>query len=126
VAKKSRLTRDQERAIAALLVSPTLHAASEICQLHENTLRRWLKDDAFSAAYQQARDDVLAAAVQSCQEAFCEMIRAAKQDLRDKDPEIRGRAYRVLLDAFCGGTDRGVIMKRLERLENANAKPAAG
>jgi len=59
-----KITRIQERAIAALLTSPTTTAAAEKAGVARSTLNRWLGDPTFKRAYRQARrelyDSVLA------------------------------------------------------------------
>jgi hypothetical protein len=45
----------REQAIVALLSEPTLGQAAARCGITERTLRRWLAEDAFQAAYEAAR-----------------------------------------------------------------------
>jgi hypothetical protein len=113
-----RLSRKQEEALAALLISPTIGAAAKRVGCHSNSLRRWLKTEEFAAAYAAARQQLLATTVRACQVALCSAVARMKRDLRSADPEIRYRAARLLLDAFCGATDRGVVLERLKRLED--------
>jgi hypothetical protein len=54
--KKERLT---EQAVAALLTQPTIVAAAAAVGIDEATLRGWLKDAAFVAAYRAARRQVV-------------------------------------------------------------------
>ena len=49
-----KLTRKQDAAIGALLSQPTISAAAQSVGLGEATLRRWLKDPGFLAAYRSA------------------------------------------------------------------------
>ena len=45
------LNRRQEMAIVALLNEPTVRRASELSNIPEATMRRWLTQDAFKRAY---------------------------------------------------------------------------
>ncbi len=45
----------QLRALDALMASPTIAAASHLCAVSERTLRRWLQEPGFAAAYRAAR-----------------------------------------------------------------------
>ena len=46
-----KLTRKQEQAVAALLEQPTVLRAATVAGVSERTLRLWLKDPGFKAAY---------------------------------------------------------------------------
>jgi hypothetical protein len=55
----SKMDRLQEQAVAALLAFPTVAKAAETVGVDESTLRTWLRDPDFRAAYRAARADVL-------------------------------------------------------------------
>jgi hypothetical protein len=113
-----RFSRNQEKAIAALLVAPSVRAAAKRCEVHPNTLRNWLRNESFAAAYREAKGQLLAVAVGACLEAVCAAVGAMKKDLRHPDPDVRHRAARTILEAGCSAIDRGVLLVRLERLES--------
>jgi hypothetical protein len=48
-----------EAAIAALLTSPNLAEAAKAAGIGESTLKRWLKDETFSARYREERARLL-------------------------------------------------------------------
>lgn len=54
-----KLTRHQDRAIAALLEHPTITAAAKASGIAETTLRRWLKLPGFASAYAAARRGIV-------------------------------------------------------------------
>ena len=54
-----KFERKWEQAIAALLSQGTILQAATAAGVDESSLRRWLKDAAFKAAYHQARADLL-------------------------------------------------------------------
>src|SRR5262249_4045160 len=64
-----RLSRLQERAIAALLTSPTFGEAAEQIKGHPNTLRAWCRQEGFALAYAAAREQLLAKTVGKLQHA---------------------------------------------------------
>jgi len=53
------ISRKQDTAIGALLSRPTISASAESVGIGEATLRRWLKNAGFLAAYRGARRDAL-------------------------------------------------------------------
>jgi hypothetical protein len=59
----SKRTRKHEAAIVALLEKNTLQEAAESVGVDERTLRRWLADPPFLAAYHHARRQILDRAV---------------------------------------------------------------
>jgi len=65
----AKIGRKQEDAIAALLTEPTLVAAAGAAGIGEKTLRRWLHDPGFQAAYQQARRAAFGRAIGRMQQA---------------------------------------------------------
>jgi hypothetical protein len=67
--KRDRL-RDQ--AIAALLTCSSIRAAADECGVNESTLRRWLREPAFGAAYRAASASVLDGAIGRLQAGLVE------------------------------------------------------
>jgi hypothetical protein len=94
-----KLTRKQEQAIAALLSEPTLDEAAAKTGVAPATLRRWLKEPGFRAAYRQARRELVEGAVGRIQaatgQAVDTLVAVAKDGLKDSD---RVRAAVALLD----------------------------
>ena len=56
----AELTPRQEEAIAALLTGASVQAAARSVQIGRTTLYRWLKDETFLTAYQEARRQTMA------------------------------------------------------------------
>ena len=65
----STLTAKQDKALSALLTSPTLELAAKSAGVTTVTLWRYLQEDVFKAAYQQARREVVSHAVTRLQQA---------------------------------------------------------
>jgi hypothetical protein len=106
-----KLTRTQEKAIAALLTKPTVKAAAEAAGVGERTLRGWLKDPGFVSAYRQARREVVESAIGRIQAAtgtaVDTLVTVANSGAKDSD---RVRAAIALLDhAFRGLTNADTL-----------------
>jgi hypothetical protein len=101
-----KLSRNQERAIAALLGERTVKAAAEKAGVAYRTLKGWLRLPAFSAAYRQARRDLLEGAVGRIQAAagtaVDTLLHVAQNGAKDGD---RVRAAVALLDHALRGFD---------------------
>jgi hypothetical protein len=67
-----KLSRKQEQAIAHLLTAPPLGEAAAPTGIGEPTLRRWLKQEVFRAAFRDARRAVV-------QQAIAQLQRTASQ-----------------------------------------------
>lgn len=93
-----KLSRTQERAIAALLEQPTIEAAAKVCGVNEKTLRRWLKAEAFSEAFKAARERVVDFAVVSLQRSMHEAVDALVRNLTAASPTVQVQAARAILE----------------------------
>src|SRR5262245_25809567 len=106
-----KLSRKQEQAVAALLSEATLQAAAARAGVSASTVKRWLKEPEFRAAYRQARRELVEGAVGRVQaatgQAVDTLLAVAKGGVKDAD---RVRAAVALLDhAFRGLTDADAL-----------------
>jgi hypothetical protein len=94
-----KLSRTQERAIAALLAQPTIVKAASAAGVGERTLRRWLKDTGFRIAYDTARREIVDHAVARLQATAGEAVDTLQAVMRTgtKDGD-RLRASIAVLD----------------------------
>lgn len=92
-----RLSRDQEKAIAALLISPNVASAATVVGCHPNTIRNWQRQPAFAEAYQAARSELLGRTVAKLQDSLFAVVDALTRDLADADPAVRHKAAELLL-----------------------------
>ena len=88
----------QRRAIEALLTERTIQAAAARAEIGERTLRRWLDDPAFRAAYTDASRQLLAEAVGRLRAVAGEAVETLRAALSDGLTSNRIRAATVLLD----------------------------
>src|SRR5262249_34890789 len=116
-----RLSRDQERAIATLLVSPNYTAAAATLGVHPNTIRSWAKLPHFAAADQAARRDLLANTVAKLQTALHDAVDELTRKLAHPDPEVSLRASELLLAHALKGTETLDLAGKVAALE-AEAK----
>lgn len=112
-----RFSRDQERAISALLVCPTVIAAAERCGVSAASLRRWMKDPEFSAAYEEARRRVLDASVNFLQEGMAAALKAMIRDTESKSFSERLQASQLIVETAIKGTEIAGILPRLRAVE---------
>ena len=92
------LSANQEKALAALLVLPTIAAAARRCSLNERTIRRYLKDPAFAARYAQERDTLVDEAIAAVQKLGLAAAKAINDALGDEDVTTRLRGSRQAMD----------------------------
>jgi DNA-binding transcriptional MerR regulator len=114
------LTNKQQRAIESLLTAPTIKAAAEIAGVHERTLRKWLQDGTFKAAFTEARHEVFDRTITRIQATADRAIDAIDTVLSDASskPGLKLRAASIVLKLVVDlrGDDIGERMAELERL----------
>lgn len=95
----AKLPRKQEQAIACLLAQPSIGEAARAAGVGERTLRRWLQDPGFLAAYRRARQEVVEGTIGRIQAAtgtaVDTLLAVTREGKRDGD---RVRAAVALLD----------------------------
>ena len=112
-----KLSRQQEAAIAALLVEPNVKAAAGKARVGEKTIRRWLQLPAFRDAYRQARARVLESAVAALQQASEQAVSTLVGLLKNRNPMVKMRAATLIIGNGFKGTDLVNVLGRLEELE---------
>ena len=106
----------KQRALAALLSSPTKEAAARKAGINAKTLRRYLLDEEFSAAYKQAAAETVEDATRQLQQSLTDAI-TRLQTIVSSSREASSNqiaAAKILLDyalKFCEFND---ILKLLE------------
>lgn len=87
------LNPKQQTAIFALLTEPTLEAAAKIVGVQRTTLWRWLQDERFHHAYQQARRESVKqtfARLQKVSSAAVDcLLEVMQQQTAQQAPELR-------------------------------------
>jgi len=112
-----KLSRKRDLAVAALLSEPTVAAAADKAGVSERTLRGWLRQSAFQAAYQAARRQVLEGAIGRLQQAAGEAVETLRRNLSAGRPADQVRAAGLILQHALGTAELLDMAERLEALE---------
>jgi hypothetical protein len=120
-----KISRGQERAIAALLSEGTIENAAARAKISPRTLAYWLKLPAFAAAYRAARREVVEQAVAVLQKATIHAVAALVRNLRLGKPGVEVAAANSLLDKSLQAMESFDIVSRLEALEQQAAQKGA-
>ena len=119
-----KLSRNQESAISALLVNPTMSEAASAAGIGEVTLWRWLRIPAFREQYRLPRREAVSQAVGQLQ-AACSVAVVALIDIsRDVNSPASSRvsAARTVLEMALKGVELEDLAVRVEELEKQAAK----
>lgn len=106
-----RLSRKQEQSVAALLQYATIRDAAAAIPVNERTLRQWMRDPSFDAAYSHARRELLKVSVGRIQAAtgtaVDTLLAVAKDGAKDGD---RVRAAIALLEHAWRGIELADVL----------------
>lgn len=119
-----KLSRNQERAITALLSHSTIGLAAQACGISEATLWRWLQLPDFQQRYRAAQQTVFANAVAELQKGTTEAAEALRAVLKDPlaKPGEKVSAARVILEFSLRTRESLELEERLRALEAAQQK----
>ena len=114
--KRSRL---RDKAIEALLTFPTLAAAAKYAGVGEYTLRRWLREPAFDAAYRQARQESLRLAIgRLSQVATCAVSTLVRVMADKTSPQAaKVTAAKAILDTALRASEVDDLKEQVAQLE---------
>ena len=125
--ENERLQPKQSKALAALLSQPTMREAAKDCGISETTLWRWLNDDAFQAAYRQARRQVVEQAMSELQAACSDAVATLRKNLNCGAANVEVSAAKTILDQAVKAIELTDMEERLEQLEQLfQAQPKKG
>lgn len=114
-----KLTRTQEKAIAALLTCPSILDAARQSGVAEVTLYRWLKLEAFQTSYREARRQVVQQAIVQVQDACGEAVKTLRAIMQESAAPASARvsAAKTILDTAVKAVELEDIEQRLASLE---------
>ena len=114
-----KLSRNQERAIAALLVHPTMAKAAAPAGVGEVTLWRWMQIPEFKEQYRLARREAVSQAVGHLQGACSVAVVALTDVAQDVNCPASARvsAARTVLELALKGVELEDLAVRVEELE---------
>jgi hypothetical protein len=113
----SQIGKRQEAAIAALLTQSSTAKAAEKAGVPYRTLKRWLTDADFMAAYRLERRRLVEQAVGRMQQATAFAVTALLALLKDGTESIRLAAAKTLIEHSRDAIEVAEVMERLEVLE---------
>jgi hypothetical protein len=119
-----KLSRNQERAIAALISSPSILGAAKNVGIGEKTLNRWLKLENFKTAYREAREQVVNQAIAGIQKSMADAVKALKDIMTDEQAPASARvsAARTIIDTALKSAEIEDLDRRISELEKAVKK----
>jgi transposase-like protein len=116
--------RKREQAIAALLERPTITEAAGAVGIGEKTLRRWLAEPEFKAAYRDAREQTLSMAVGRLQALLARAGEALDRAMVCGTPSVEVRAAGIVIQEAFKGVELLDLAERVAALEKR--EPALG
>lgn len=126
----SGLTARQRHGLVALLTANSAASASKQAKVAERTLRRWLAEPAFRAAYHHASRRMFDDAIGHLRAATAEAVTTLREALQSENDGVKVRAALGILDAAVK-CDLDDLVQRIEKLERGGheytgASEAAG
>lgn len=112
------LSDKQELALGFLLSEKTHERAAEKAGVGSTTLRRWLRQPAFAAAYRDARRSVIEAAVALLQRGASRAAAALIRNTHCGLPAVEVRAAAEVLDNAFRGIELLDLAERIAALEH--------
>jgi len=114
-----KLSRNKERAIAALLVNPSIPDAAKAVGIGDRTLWRWLKIPEFKKAYGDARKELVRHAVVKVQAAMSEAVETLRAIMKDDGAPASARvaSARVIIDTGLKAIEIEDLEGRLSAIE---------
>src|SRR5262249_42299657 len=115
--RQSGLGRKKEQAIAALPAPSTIAEAAETAGIGEKTLRRWLHEPAFAAAYRTARRELVESAIVRVQQCSIQAVVKLHELMRTGSPGVQLKAAASILTFALRAVEQDDILTRIELLE---------
>ena len=117
--ESERLPKKQEQAIIALISHRTIEEASRASGIGKTTIFKWLQDDAFQAAYREARGKVIRQAIAQAQSACSEAIKALREIMNNTESPASTRvsAAKAILETSIKAMETEDLIERVNRLE---------
>ena len=99
------MAKNTEKALAALLNASSVRDAATESGLSEETLYRYLRDEDFRSEYEQAKRQVVEAAISGLQQAAIEAVETLRRNLTCDNPQAEIRAAQLILDNVFGNSE---------------------
>ena len=109
-------TRKQCAAIAALLESPTLETAAELCGVSVATLKRWMQDPEFRRYFDAESRRLVEESAARARAGADLALETLRRNMSEAPPGVQVSAARVWLDHL-RQSDFAEMSRRIEALE---------
>ena len=115
------MTPRQQKALAALLVSPSRAAAADAAGITVRTLQNYLGIPEFQREYKRAFEEVVVDATRQAQQAISPALSTLREIVEDKEEDAQARisAARAILSNGLKLTETTDILNWLQELETA-------
>lgn len=115
------MTPKKQKALLALLTSPTREKAAAAAGITSKTLRGYLADPGFQAEYKRAFSGLVEEATRQAQQAIAPALFTLREIVEDADESAQARisAARSILEYSMKLTETTDILARLDELETA-------
>lgn len=113
------MTPRQQKALAALLSTSSKAAAARAAGISDRTLRDYLADPTFQAAYKKAFGDMVEDATRQAQQAIAPALSTLRDVVEDSSEgaQFRISAARSILEYSLKLTEQNDILSQLQGLE---------
>jgi hypothetical protein len=108
----------QEKALLALLCSPSIAEAAKKSGASERSLIRWMGQPEFRQQYRDARAQVVEQAIAEVQAATSEAVATLRRNLTAKQPGDQIRAASKIIATAMQGVELVDLVEKLEHLES--------
>jgi len=114
-----KLSRNQERVIAALLNHTSVAKAVDAAGIGEVTIYRWLKNDGFNSAYRDARRQVVQQGIVKIQKSIAAAVDTLTAIMEDNEAPASSRvsAAKTIIEIGIRATEMEQLEERIEDLE---------
>ena len=114
-----KLSRKQDQVITALVTCASITEAAAQCGLADVTLRRWLKQEPFQAAYREARRQVVQQAIVQVQQATGEAVATLRQVMQAAEAPASAKvsAAKTILETAVKAVELEDLEARIAALE---------
>jgi len=124
MSKSDKLSTKKRRAIAALLIAPTIKSAAQVAEVSERTLHRWLNDTDFQTALAVAEAEAVAQAARQMAGGANEAVITLRQIFRSQTatPREKIAAATAYLSHLPKIRLLGSIEQALEKLQKEKSQ----
>ena len=115
------MTARQQKALAALLTTPSKEAAAKAAGISARSLRDYLADPEFQSEYRKAFGNMVEDATRQAQQALAPALSTLREIVEDKEEDANARisAARAILSHGMKLIETTDILDRLTELEAA-------